>query len=198
MIRVMADSDHLMSEGTLHESGDPDHRFAPPPPPSNTDHRHARFPERMVRSSEPRHHTRYHPARSYGSAGQVETAPNVGLLFPSIVVVGVCSAGKSTLVQSLIDRGYSASAVSQEHSYVPYLWKRSKPDLLVYLDASLHTIRGRGRPRWPRYLLAEEHLRLEHARAHCDLYIHTDGLSPHDVASRVMNFIANSQSKTLE
>src|SRR5438105_14351833 len=94
----------------------------------------------------------------------------------SIVVVGVCSSGKSTLVRALRERGYSAQAVSQEHSYVPYLWQRSTPDVLIYLDASLHTIHGRGRRRWPQYLLDEEHTRLGMAREHCHLYIHTDGL----------------------
>ena len=188
--------EHLMSEGTIYEaskSGDPDHSFAPPPLPTNTDHRHARFPERLVRSTDPRLHPRYRSSGSHLQPNPAEIARNPQTLTPNIVVVGVCSAGKSTLVRSLRERGYSARAVSQEHSYVPYLWQRSKPDLLIYLDASLHTIRGRGRPRWPQYLLDEEHLRLIHARVHCDLYIHTDDLSPEDVASRVMTFVTRDQ-----
>jgi hypothetical protein len=108
----------------------------------------------------------------------------------NIVVVGVCSSGKSTLVQALREKGYSARAVSQEHSYVPYLWQRSEPDVLVCLDASVHTIRDRGRTRWRQSLLDEEHRRLQHAREHCDIYIPTDGLAPEDVASRVVTFLA--------
>jgi hypothetical protein len=94
------------------------------------------------------------------------------------------------LVRALRERGYNARAVSQEHSYVPHLWERSDPDVLVYLDASLRTIRGRGRRRWSQSLLDEEHHRLEHAREHCSLYIPTDGLSPEDVTSRVITFLS--------
>jgi deoxyadenosine/deoxycytidine kinase len=109
------------------------------------------------------------------------------------VVVGVCSAGKSTLVRALLDKGYDAAAVAQEHSYVPRLWQRSRPDVLIYLDANVHTIRRRGRTRWRQSLLDEEHRRLQHAREHCDLYIHTDGFSPQDVASRVVTFLRNQK-----
>ena len=61
--------------------------------------------------------------------------------------------------------------------------------MLIYLDASLHTIRGRGRTRWRQSLLDEEHRRLQHAREHCHIYIPTDGLSPQDVVSRVVTFL---------
>ncbi|HYP40606.1 MAG TPA: hypothetical protein VEX13_09635, partial [Chloroflexia bacterium] len=74
------------------------------------------------------------------------------------------------------------------------LWQLSKPDVLIYLDASLPTIRRRRRVRWPQSLLDEEHRRLSHARKHCDLYVHTDGLTPEDVASRVVNFLRNQKS----
>ena len=116
-------------------------------------------------------------------------APLSAQAAPVVVVVGVCSSGKSTLVSALSERGYPAIAVAQEHSYVPHLWQRSHPDVLVYLDASIHTIRRRGRARWRQSLLDEEHRRLQHAREHCDIYIPTDGLSPHDVASRVVTFL---------
>jgi deoxyadenosine/deoxycytidine kinase len=111
-------------------------------------------------------------------------------------VVGVCSSGKSTLVRALREKGLHARAVSQEHSYVPYLWERSKPDVLVYLDATVHTIRSRGRPRWRQSVLDQEHTRLQHARDHCDLYIPTDGLSAHDVASRVVTFLKKLEMRS--
>lgn len=104
-------------------------------------------------------------------------------------MVGVCSSGKSTLVRKLRESGYDARAVAQEHSYVPHLWQRSNPRVLVYLDASLSTIRQRRRVKWPRQMLDEEHRRLAHAREHCDLYIPTDGLLPEDVASRVVTYL---------
>lgn len=110
-----------------------------------------------------------------------------------IVVVGVCSAGKSTLVTRLKERGYRVRICAQEHSYVPHLWQRSDPDVLVYLDASLHTIRGRGRARWQQPMLDEEHHRLRHAREHCHLYVHTDGISPEDVTARVLTYLSKDK-----
>ena len=113
----------------------------------------------------------------------VEAGTGVGVIGPS-------GSGKSSLVRALRERGYNARAVAQEHSYVPHLWQRSRPDVLVYLDASVRTIRARGRPRWRPALLDVEHERLAHAREHADLYIPTDGLAPEDVASRVATFLS--------
>jgi hypothetical protein len=168
-----------MSDNSNSNSGDPDHHFAPASPPSNTDYRHARWrrPAYLGSSHQPQSSVS-HPAQSSQ---------------PNIVVVGVCSSGKSTLVRNLKERGFAARAVSQEHSYVPHLWQRSNPDVLVYLDATAHTIRGRGRTRWRQSLLDEEHRRLEHARHHCDLYIPTDGLAPEDVASRVITYLKKAE-----
>ena len=177
-----------MSEKSASNSGDPDHHqlgltfasshpaaYSPPPPLSNTDYRHARFPTRVARSKPP-------------ALQGLDTQPPQSAI--RIVIVGVCSSGKSTLARALRERGYNVRTVAQEHSYVAHLWQRSKPDLLVYLDASLHTIRGRGRRRWSQSLLDDEHSRLEHAREHSHLYIPTDGLSPADVTSRVLTFLS--------
>jgi shikimate kinase len=106
-----------------------------------------------------------------------------------VLVVGVCSSGKSTLVRKLNEAGYDARACAQEHSYVPHLWQLSNPGALVYLDASLHTIRQRRKAKWQQPMLDEEHRRLAHAREHCDLYIATDGLLPEDVAARVVTYL---------
>ncbi len=184
-----------MSDNTTSNSGDPDHpyrglplpasyqsdNFAPPPPPSNTDYRHARFRDA---------HARFADFKSQRTLTPVQPHPPSSTSSPRLVVVGVCSSGKSTLVSALRERGYNAAAVSQEHSYVSSLWQRSNPDVLIYLDASLRTIRNRGRRRWSQSLLDEEHRRLGHARHHSDLYIPTDGLSPHDIASRVLTFLS--------
>ncbi len=165
-------------------AGSPDDQFAPPSAPSNTDYRHARNPRLSTLK----------PEHSSASKGQ-----NLNLKIQDykdarqIVVVGVCSAGKSTLVKNLTERGYRVRVCAQEHSYVAGLWQRSNPDLLIYLDASLHTIRGRGRPRWQQSMLDEEHRRLSHAREHCNIYVHTDGISPEDVTARVVTFLNNHQ-----
>ncbi len=180
-----------MTDSNRSNSGDPDHHFAPATLPSNTDYRHARWrrPALPGSSQASQAHTLHNAERTPESAihNPQSTTRNVH----NVVVVGVCSSGKSTLVRALRDRGYHARSVSQEHSYVPHLWERSNPDVLVYLDAGVHTIRGRGRTRWRQSLLDEEHRRLQHARDHCHLYIPTDGLSPKDVASRVVTFLNN-------
>ncbi|HKP52886.1 MAG TPA: hypothetical protein VJ183_09560 [Chloroflexia bacterium] len=166
-------------------TGSPDDHFAPPSTPSTTDYRHAR-PYR--RSVELRHTPQVLGQR-----------PIQALHIPhykdprQIVVVGVCSSGKSTLVNRLREKGFRARVCAQEHSYVAHLWQLSDPDLLVYLDASLHTIRGRGRTRWRQQMLDEEHRRLSHAREHCQVYVHTDGISPDDVIARVVTFLNNHQ-----
>ena len=55
-----------------------------------------------------------------------------------IVIVGVCGAGKSVLVQGLRALGYPARACAQEHSYVQGLWaRRGRPAALIYLEAGL-------------------------------------------------------------
>jgi hypothetical protein len=161
-------------------SGSPDDHFAPPSTPSNTDYRHARRSNFELRVPNLRNRT--NPQSAIRNPQYKDPR--------QIVVVGVCSAGKSTLVKRLNERGYRVRACAQEHSYVGYLWQLSSPDLLVYLDASLHTIRGRGRARWQQSMLDEEHRRLSHAREHCHLYVHTDGISPEDVASRVVTFLS--------
>src|SRR5215210_2384363 len=151
-----------MSDRPTHSSGDPDHHFAPPTPPSNTDYRHARW-----------------PVRHFGLASGTQNNPKPRTQNPKwndprqIVVVGVCSSGKSTLANNLREKGFRARTVAQEHSYVPHLWQLSRPDLLIYLDASLPTIRRRRKARWPQSMLDDEHLKLAMARKHCDLYVHT-------------------------
>ncbi len=102
---------------------------------------------------------------------------------PLIAVVGVCAAGKSTLVKGLRERGFNAREVLQEHSYVPNMWQRiTKPDLLIFLDCSIETTRMRRSDRhFESWLLDEERHRLRHAREHCDLYVATDDLTPDEI-----------------
>ncbi len=171
-----------MSENPQTPNSESDHNFAPPPPLSNTDYRHARW-SRLP-----------HPPRSHTPA---EVRPSTPVTDPrQVVIVGVCSSGKSTLSRTLRERGVHVRTVAQEHSYVPSLWQLRKPDVLIYLDASLHTVRRRRRPSWQQPMLDEQHRRLSHAREHCHLYIHTDGLSPHDVAARVLTYLNNTKRPT--
>lgn len=101
-----------------------------------------------------------------------------------IAVVGICASGKSTLVDQLQGAGYDARSCAQEHSHVPDMWRRlSRPQALIYLDASLAMIRQRNDVRYEEAYIQRQRKRLGHARAHCDLYIQTDELSPEEVFS---------------
>jgi hypothetical protein len=110
---------------------------------------------------------------------------------PLVVVVGPCAAGKTTLVGKLRPKGYRIKACVQEHSFTPDLWKRfSGADILVFLDAQLHTIvRRQNRSDWTSARLDAQRRRLSHARAHCDLYLPTDELTREEVASVVEVFL---------
>lgn len=105
---------------------------------------------------------------------------------PRVVVVGPDAAGKSTLVERLQALGYNARSCGQDHSYVPDMWRRlSRPDFLVFLDARLEAIARRRPIDWSQERLDVLQGRLAHARAHCDLYLPTDDLSPSEVVARV-------------
>ena len=113
-----------------------------------------------------------------------------------ITLVGPCASGKSMLAHALKSRGYDAHQCSQEHSYVPDMWRRiCRPDVLVYLDASLETIRTRRQIDWGTSYLHVLHDRLRDARQHCDLYVATDNLTPEEVLERVLAFLRDFESK---
>ena len=110
-----------------------------------------------------------------------------------MVIVGPCAAGKSTLRDQLLARGFTqVRVVAQEHSGVRDLWKmRGYPDCLIFLDAKAVTANTRqGRSDWTPAAHAEQMNRLEHARAACNLYLPTDDLTPDEVAEQVERFIA--------
>lgn len=94
---------------------------------------------------------------------------------PRIAIVGHCAAGKSTVVNRLVERGLDAYAVAQEHSIVHDLWEHQQPDVLVFLDVSLDELRRRKvNPNWPEWIFDAQNQRLEHAREHADIVIDTD------------------------
>src|SRR5512136_23060 len=113
-----------------------------------------------------------------------------------VVLVGVCGSGKSTLAQQLLARGYEVRECRQEHSGVPHMWQViSRPDVLIYLDASEDTLIRRGRRPFMPGWVEEQCRRLAHARAHCDLYVMTDELTPSQVLEQVQCFLANYAKK---
>lgn len=109
-----------------------------------------------------------------------------------IKVVGPCASGKSALVARLTALGYDACSAAQDHSYVPDMWQRlNPPDLMIYLDVTLEEILKRGRvgTGWDQAYLDEQHHRLRHARAHCDLYLQTSGLAEEEVLAKVLAWV---------
>ncbi len=109
---------------------------------------------------------------------------------PLIKVVGPCAAGKTTLVNRLRALGYNARQIAQEHSGVPDMWRRiHPPDLLIYLDARDETLLRRRPSPTLAVILPRERERLRHARAHADLIVETDDLTPEEVRQRVLLFL---------
>ena len=109
-----------------------------------------------------------------------------------IKLVGPCASGKSVLAARLRELGYDASSAAQDHSFVPDMWQRlNPPDVLIYLDVTLDAAHQRGRVGfgWDQDYLDEQHWRLRHARAHCDLYLPTSDLAEEDVLARVLDFL---------
>jgi len=107
-----------------------------------------------------------------------------------IAVVGPCASGKTALAERLQKLAYEARECTQEHSYAPTMWQKiSKPDVLIYLDASLSAIAERRSADWSEEYLTVQSHRLSHARRHCDLYIQTDGLSEEEVLERALDFL---------
>ena len=80
--------------------------------------------------------------------------------------------------------------IAQEHSYVKDMWKRiTNPDVLIFLDVSYPVTLERRRLDWSDGDWAEQQRRLNHARAHADLYVNTDHLSVEQVVEKVVEFL---------
>jgi deoxyadenosine/deoxycytidine kinase len=104
-----------------------------------------------------------------------------------VAVVGVCAAGKSTLVAALRAQHYDARDCAQEHSYVPDMWQRlSRPEVLVYLDVSYEALCQRRTVDFDTAYLDEQRRRLAHARRHCAIYIDTSHLSREQVLAKIV------------
>ena len=105
-------------------------------------------------------------------------------------VVGPCGSGKSTLVLALEALGHRCRHIAQEHSYVPYMWRRiTNPDVLIFLQASFETCTSRRRLNWIEADYLEQLSRLAHAHQHADLTIQTDNLSPQEVLAEAEAFL---------
>jgi deoxyadenosine/deoxycytidine kinase len=106
---------------------------------------------------------------------------------PLIAVVGPCAAGKTTLVEGLMAKGYHARQIAQEHSYVPSMWQiLTQPDVLIYIDAGFEQCTERKQLSWNKQDYDRQIERLAHARAHCDFYLNTNDINPQEVLEQVL------------
>jgi deoxyadenosine/deoxycytidine kinase len=111
--------------------------------------------------------------------------PEIG---PLIGITGPCGSGKSTLAARLAQHGLRGRAIAQEHSFVPAMWQRlTRPDMLVFLDASFETCTRRRQLNWEPWEYQEQLRRLEHAAQHADLHVETDRLTPDQVLQAVLD-----------
>lgn len=106
-----------------------------------------------------------------------------------VAVVGHCASGKSTLVSALRRNGYDANAVAQEHSAIARLWKHADPDVLIYLDVPLATVRERRGAEWPQAVYDAQEARLIDARAHADLVIDTARASIDEMTAQALTLL---------
>jgi deoxyadenosine/deoxycytidine kinase len=103
-----------------------------------------------------------------------------------IGVVGACGTGKSELVTRLIQQGYDAHHIAQEHSFNPKMWQLiTNPEILIYLQASYQVILQRKAFQFSWREYKEQLRRLSHAKDHADIEITTDELTPEEVFSIV-------------
>jgi broad-specificity NMP kinase len=106
-----------------------------------------------------------------------------------VALVGICGSGKTTLATGLRSLGFEVRECAQEHSEVPHMWQAiSRPDVLIYLDASQEVAEARGQHHAIPDFVRIERQRLSHALEHCDLYIMTDGMTPEQVLHRSLDF----------
>ncbi|MEX2160323.1 MAG: hypothetical protein WD751_00255 [Anaerolineales bacterium] len=110
---------------------------------------------------------------------------------PRIGVVGPCKSGKSTLVRGLMQAGFEAIQIAQEHSFAPRMWQQiANPDLLIYLHCDYETSVERG-IHWTREEYLDQQPRLTNARQNADLEITTDDQRPEEILERVLALIAD-------
>ena len=114
------------------------------------------------------------------------TAPLVG-------VVGPCGSGKSTLIAGLEQHGYICRHIAQEHSYVPAMWQKiTRPDTLIFLDASYAVSTARRKLTWQQKDHDEQYRRLAHARQHANIVIGTDNLTAGQVLQKALEYLQSA------
>lgn len=107
----------------------------------------------------------------------------------TIVLVGPCASGKTTLARELGKSGVAVRICGQEHSSIRELWRLMEPDVLVALAIDLPTLRARRHPGWPEALFATQLGRLATAYDAADLVIDTRVATPDEAAGLVLRHL---------
>lgn len=116
-----------------------------------------------------------------------------------IALVGCCASGKSTVATRLHQHGFDAYSVAQEHSVIAELWKHDDPDVVVYLDVGLDSVRRRkSNPDWPSWIYDTQLNRLSSARENATLRINTDVLSITEVVSQIIDSLPASSTRPVD
>lgn len=77
------------------------------------------------------------------------------------------------------------------------MWQKiGHPDILIFVDATHPVIMQRRPTMWggEAHWREQQH-RLRHARAHCDVYIMTDNMTPAEVLARAVELLECVRSK---
>lgn len=114
----------------------------------------------------------------------------------TIVIVGPCASGKSTLAANLRAAGLDARVSGQEHSEISYLWSRMEPDVVVALHIDLETLRSRRGPTWSARLFDHQMRRLREAYAAADLHLDTATLDESQALAHVLDMVRHNLSET--
>lgn len=107
----------------------------------------------------------------------------------TIVIVGPCASGKSTLASNLQKQGVDARVSGQEHSEISHLWQHLNPDLVIGLQIDLETLRERRGRTWSQTLFIAQQRRLRSAYAAADLILDTTIVSESEALTAVLTAI---------
>ncbi len=113
----------------------------------------------------------------------------------TIMVVGVCASGKTTVIEALQARGYDARTCSQEHSLNRFLWQRGQTCFLVVLDCRCLMVEKRRNRKMPITQYQEQKNKLACAQAMANIYLLTDDLTVEDTVKRIIDAYEEAKEK---
>jgi hypothetical protein len=91
------------------------------------------------------------------------------------------------MVAGLTRHGYDAYACAQEHSGVPLLWRHLEPDVVVFLDVDLASLRKRrGNPDWSEAIYKEQLRRLQSARESAHVVVDSAEMTAEEALARAI------------